>query len=138
MAARILLEDGTSALLAENSDTIRREETFFDDVRQAIISGLDSAQSEGTGWDAEVKAVGKLEITDVVRTSNTVVTVTLSAQSAYNITAQETITATIPAAAVLFVEAVVAAPTFTIAVAGGGGGTTILRQIAAHYYGGPN
>lgn len=118
MAAKFLLEDGVSYLLAENSDFLRREETFFDDARQAILTGLDSAQAEGTGWDAVVKA-GEV-VTAVVRTSDTVVTITLSAAATYNITAQETITATIPASAVLGAASVVAAPTFTIDFVGGG------------------
>jgi len=37
----------------------------FDDVRQSIITGLDSAQAEGTGWDAVVKA--GLAVTTVVK-----------------------------------------------------------------------
>lgn len=86
---------------------------LFDAQRQAIIDGLDSAQSEANGWDAEVKA--KIPVTDVVRTSDTVVTITLSAEAAYNITAQETITATVPASALQFgITPVVASPTFTI------------------------
>lgn len=42
------------------------------------------------------------------------VTITLSAQSAYNITANETITVTIPATAVTGGGAIVATPTFTV------------------------
>ncbi len=84
----------------------------FADIRQDIINGLDSAQSEANGWDAEVKA--KIPVTDVVRTSNTVVTVTLSAESGYNITAQETITVTVPASAVAGDSQIVASPTFTV------------------------
>lgn len=61
---------------------------------QLIIDGLNSAQSEGTGWNAEVR--DKMPVTDVVRTSNTLLTITLSAQAGYDITAPEVITATIP------------------------------------------
>ena len=71
--------------------------TVFDAQRQAIIDGLDSAQSEGTGWNAEVR--DKLAVTTVVRTSPTVVTITLSAQAGYDITVQETITVTVPVGA---------------------------------------
>jgi len=70
----------------------------FDAIRQDIIDGLDSAQSEGTGWNAEVR--DKEVVGAVVRTSDLVVTITLTAQAAYDITAQETITATIPASAI--------------------------------------
>ena len=64
----------------------------------ALIAGIDSAQAEGTGWDAVVKA--NLDYNDVVRTSDTVVTITLGPEATYNITATETISVTVPAAAV--------------------------------------
>lgn len=112
---RYLLENGTDALLAEDGNTLRLEGTFFDDVRQNIIDGLDSAQSEGTGWDAVVKA--GLAVTTVVRTSDTVVTVTLPAFATFDITAQEPITDTIPAVALATGGPLVATPTFTVAVA---------------------
>ena len=86
----------------------------FDAQRQNIINGLDSAQAEGTGWDAEVKA--KEVVGAVVRTSDTIVTITLTAEAGYNITAQETITATIPASAIDS-ALIIASPTFTIDVA---------------------
>lgn len=81
----------------------------FDAQRQNIINGLDSAQAEAAGWDAQVKA--NLAVGTVVRTSNTIVTVTLSAQAAYNITARETVTVTIPATAVAGAAQIVATPT---------------------------
>ena len=84
----------------------------FNGQRQNIINGIDSAQAEAAGWDAEVKA--NLAVTTVVRTSDTVVTVTLSAQAGYDITATETITATVPATALTGAGALVASPTFTV------------------------
>ena len=88
----------------------------FDAQRQSIINGLDSAQSEATGWDAVVKATQG--VAGVVRTSDTVVTVTLDAFATYNITAQETITVTVPASALSSVEAITATPTFTVSAVG--------------------
>ena len=89
----------------------------FDAQRQNIINGLDSAQSELLGWDNVVKALQG--VGGVVRTSNTVVTITLDAQLTYNITAQETITVTVPTSAILTSSiAVVGTPTFTVDVAG--------------------
>lgn len=83
---------------------------------QAIIDGIDSAQAEAAGWDAEVKA-NLVPATDVVRTSDTVCTITLPAQAAYDITAAEVITATIPAAALnISASTVTAYPTIDIAV----------------------
>ena len=50
----------------------------------------------------------------MVRTSDTVVTITLSASGTYDITAQETITVTVPATAVAGNVAITATPTFTV------------------------
>ncbi len=61
-----------------------------------------------------------LAVANVVRTSATVVTVTLPAVATYDIAAPETITATIPAAAVAqSAGALVAAPPFPVTVAAG-------------------
>ena len=86
--------------------------TPFADARAAIRNGLDSAQSEGGGWDAKVKP--NIPVANVVRTSDTVCTITLQAQGDYDITATETITATIPAAALTGAAQIVAEPTFTV------------------------
>lgn len=94
--------------------------TVFADIRQDIINGLVSAQAEGTGWNAERS---NIPVTAVVRTSDTVVTITLPAIAAYDITATETIAATIPNSALLGAVDVVATPSFTItAVVGSAGG----------------
>ena len=77
-----------------------------------LINGLDSAQAEATGWDAVVKA--NLDYNDVTRTSDTVVTITLGAEAPYDVTANETVTVTVPATAVAGTGAIVATPTFTI------------------------
>lgn len=98
--------------------------TVFDDIRQAIIDGLDSAQAEGTGWDAVVKA--GIPVSAVVRTSDTVVTITLPAFPTYDITAQETITATIPAVAVSSNTSIIATPTITVAPTSVGGGKIMV------------
>ncbi|MCH7875240.1 MAG: hypothetical protein IH965_08105 [Gemmatimonadetes bacterium] len=80
-----------------------------------LSDGLDSDSAEGTGWDAVVRA--GLSFTDVVRTTATVVTITLPAFAGYDITATETITVTVPAAALVQSgSAVVATPTFDVTV----------------------
>jgi len=108
-----IVTGGKTIILTLTGDTWVTAGATFDAQRQNIINGLDSAQAEATGWDAEVKA--KEVVTAVVRTSNTVVTITLSAAAAYDITAQETITATIPASALTTsASPVVATPTFTV------------------------
>lgn len=99
---------------------------WFDAIRQDIINGIDSAQSEGTGWDAIVKA-GQT-VGGVVRTSDTVVTITLDAFASYSITANETITVTVPASAVFSSNAIVGSPTFTV-TDGGGGPTLFLKDM---------
>ena len=86
--------------------------TAFEAARQAMINGMDSAQSENAGWDAEVKA--NESVTAVVRTSATVVTITLSAAGSFVITANETITVTIPAALLEGQIEGLAAGTFTV------------------------
>lgn len=88
----------------------------FDAQRQNIINGLDSAQSELFGWDNTVKLLQG--VAGVVRTSDTVVTVTLDAQITYNITATETITVTIPATALNLGLSTVGTPTFAITATG--------------------
>jgi len=90
----------------------------FADIRQDILNGLDSAQSEGYGWDIEVKA--KEVVTAVVRTSNTVVTITLTAQPGYDITAREVITVTVPASALISGGPLTGTPTFTVDPVSGG------------------
>lgn len=83
----------------------------FNAQRQAILNGLDSAQSEAAGWDAQLPSV---PVTAVARTSDTVVTITLPALGSYSVTADETVTATIPTPATSADQAIVASPTFTI------------------------
>jgi len=78
-----------------------------------ILAGIDSAQSETAGWDAEVKA--NFVAGDLVRTSETVATITIGAEALYDITAAETITVTIPAAVLANSSVdVVATPTITV------------------------
>ena len=110
-----IVTGGETLAITLTNDTWVAAGGTFDAQRQNIIDGLDSAQAEDTGWDAVVKA--GLSVTDVVRTSNTVVTVTLPTFASYDITATETITATIPATAVTGGNAIVATPTFDIGTA---------------------
>ncbi|MEE8060684.1 MAG: DUF2341 domain-containing protein [Gemmatimonadales bacterium] len=90
----------------------------FDTIRQAIIDGLDSAQAETAGWNTEVR--DKQGVGGVVRTSDTQVTVTLDAQAGYDITANETITVTVPASALVTSGSPIeATPTSDITAAAG-------------------
>ncbi len=83
----------------------------------ALLAGIDSAQSEAAGWDAEVKA--NLDYTMLTRDSATQCTLVLPASASYLITATETITVTVPAAALLASSSpVVSSPTLTVEAVG--------------------
>lgn len=103
--------------------------TPFPDARAAIRDGLDSAQSEAAGWDAKVKP--NIPLANIERLSDTQCRVTLQAQADYDITATETITATVPASAVVGNAAIVATPTFTVATAATGPVGTLSATLGA-------
>jgi hypothetical protein len=111
-----IIAGGKTITLTLSNDTWLASGASFNAQRANIIAGLDSAQSEANGWNNVLRDAG-IDVDDVVRTSDTVVTITLDAEASYNITAQETITATIPASAMsISALAVTASPTFTISV----------------------
>ena len=107
-----IVAGGKTIILTLTGDTWVASGATFNAIRQNIIDGIDSDLSESGGWDAQVKA--NQGVSGVVRTSDTVVTITLDAQASYNITATETITATIPASAVSLAAPIVASPAFTV------------------------
>ena len=108
-----IVTGGKTIIITLTGDTWVTAGVTFDAVRQDIINGLTSAQAEAAGWNAVVKL--NEVVASVVRTSNTVVTITLSAHATYDITAQETITATIPASALtLSAVNIIGAPTISI------------------------
>jgi len=107
-----IVNGGRTIILSVTGDTWVASGATFNAQRQAILDGLTSNQNETAGWNAEVRdneVVGA-----VVRTSERVVTITLSAASAYSTLASETITVTVPAAALVGAVAVVSSPTFEI------------------------
>lgn len=108
-----IVAGGNTITLTLTGDTWESTLGGDNTVTTALIAGLDSDGAEGAGWDAVVKA--GLTYTTVTRTSDTVCTVELPAFGSYNITATETITATIPASALTTSGSpVVATPSFTI------------------------
>ncbi len=108
-----IVTGGKTLIITLTGDTwIAAGALSFDLQRDEIIAGVDSAQSEATGWDLVPKATQSLG--GVVRTSDTVVTITWDAFPTYNITAIETITVTIPGTALTGGVPIVATPTFTI------------------------
>lgn len=96
----------------------------FNAQRQAILDGLVSSGAEINGWDAQSFAVG-----DVVRTSDTVVTITLSAAAGYTVPATETITTTAAANAMVFGAGIVAPETFDIVPSFQTSGTRVSAAI---------
>jgi len=114
-------------ILTVTNDTWVASGATFDAIRQDIIDGLDSAQSEADGWDAVVKATQG--VSGVVRTSDTVVTITLDAFATYDITSTETITATVPASSLTGGVAVVATPTFEVTPTGAVGVQQLLTMM---------
>ena len=107
-----IVNGGKTIIITLSNDTWVATGATFDAQRANIIQGLDSAQSELTGWNNEVR--DKEVVGAVIRTSDTVVTITLSASASYNITANETITVTVPATAATGGNAIIATPTFNV------------------------
>lgn len=103
-----IVTGGMTAILTLTGGTWAASGTAFNAARQAIIDGFTAAEAEAGGWNLTVKVAAV--VTNVVRTSSTIVTVTLPATAGYSITANENVTITIPAAALADVyEAVVSA-----------------------------
>lgn len=112
-----IVNGGETIVLTLTGDTWVAAGVTFNAVRQAIIDGLDASATPATGWNNEVR--DKELVTAVIRTSATVVTITLTASALYNISVDETITATIPASSlVTSVSGVIASPTFDITSTG--------------------
>ena len=105
---------GQTILLTISQGKWAASGTTFNAARQAILNGLVAAEAEAAGWNIEVSATGKQAVTTVVRTSDTVVTITLTASAAYATTADETVTVTVPGAAMEGQWAPVVAGTFTV------------------------
>jgi hypothetical protein len=104
-----IVAGGQTIIITLTNDTFV---AFNDTIRQAVIDGLDSAQSETLGWNNEVR--DKEVVGAVSRDSDTQVTITLTASPLYNITASETITVTVPASALTGASALTATPTAAV------------------------
>lgn len=107
-----IVAGGKTLILTVTNDTWVATVGADNSITTALINGLDSDGAEAGGWDAVVKA--GLTHTAVTRTSDTVVTITLPAFASYDITANETITATVPDTALSGGVQTVASPTFTV------------------------
>jgi hypothetical protein len=109
-AAEVKAGGETVTMTLANTEWVADGATF-NAQRQDILDGMSSNRSDPNGWDIRR---ADFAVSDVVRTSATVVTITLSASSAYAIGQTETITAVVPAAAVVYGAAITGAPTFDI------------------------
>lgn len=107
-----IVSGGQTIILTLADETWVAAGATFNAQRQAILDGLDSATGGGTAWNAQVRDL--MGVATVVRTSATVVTIMLTAAAAYAITIAETITVTVPGAAVVGGNPLIATPTFTI------------------------
>ena len=109
-----IVNGNETVIITLTNDTWVAAGGVFDGIRQDIIDGMDSAQSEGTGWNAEVR--DKEVVTAVVREIDDItVTITLTAAAAYDISANEIITMTVPASALVTSGSpVVGTPTYNI------------------------
>jgi len=85
---------GKQTIITMTSDTWKVAGTPFDQIRQIVLNGVTSAQTEATGWNKEVR--DKELITSVIRTSDQVVTITWTAAPDYDVTQNEVITVVVP------------------------------------------
>lgn len=109
--ARVVI-GGETIIITLSGDTWVAAGATFDAQRQPIIDGLVSLQSESFGWNAVVRP--NIPVTAVVRTSATVVTLTLPAIATYNIHTSEAIPPVVPGSAVVGGVAITATPTIII------------------------
>jgi len=92
-----IVTGGETIIITLTGDTWVATVGADNEITDALIAGIVSAQGEAAGWNAVVKE--NMVYGDITRTSDTVVTITLAAEATYEITADETITITIPATA---------------------------------------
>lgn len=108
-----VVNGGKTTIITLTGDTWVAAGATFNAQRQAIIDGFDAASSPTNGWNNEVR--DNEVVTAVVRTSDTVVTITWTAAASYDISATETITNIIPnAALVTSTGDITSTPTFTV------------------------
>ena len=92
-----IVTGGQTIILTLDEGQWNKNTAAFEAARQAVIDGMVSDKGEAAGWLVEV--TGNAVVGSVVRTSDVVVTVTLAVEASYATTLTETITITIPAAA---------------------------------------
>jgi len=99
----------------------------FNNVRQSIIDGFSSTDTESTGWNTQVR--DKMSPVAVTRASDTQVHITFSGFSSYSIAADETIFVTVPNEAINITSDINVQPTFVVTANVPGG--TEIENLAA-------
>lgn len=107
-----VINGGETVVISLQNATWAASGSTFNAQRQNIINGMTASVTTTNGWNNEVR--DNLAVTAVARTSDTQVTITLSAQAGLSITSNEIITITVPATATSESGALVASPSFTL------------------------
>jgi hypothetical protein len=94
-----IVAGGKTLILTLYNDTWVASGATFDAQRQNIIDGITSNKSETNGWDAEIALTRIIAVANVVRTSDTIVTITFVLDTIYDVTERELISTVIPASA---------------------------------------
>jgi hypothetical protein len=125
-----IVAGGATIILTLTDDTWLVPVGTDNPATTALIAGITSDNSEQFGWNNVVKA--NMVFGDVTRGSATEVTILLGAESTYNIVADETVTVTVPAAALAGIVPLVGSPTIPITAAIIAG-----AHVIGHAYAGP-
>lgn len=95
-----LVSGGTTVILTLTGGVWHADIASDNARTAALVAGMVSAEAEAAGWAAQILAGdGALDHTDVARTSDTIVTITLPASASYAVATHENITITVPAIA---------------------------------------
>ena len=106
---------GGQTLIITLTNAIFARGTVFNAARQAIIDGCIGDGDEEFGWNNYVRE--EIDVANVVRTSDTVVTITLDAAALTALASPEAVTITLPAVATNRAAALGVTPAFTISLA---------------------
>lgn len=121
-----IVSGGETLILTLTGETWVTVGSTFNSERQNIINGING--------DDDDQLRSGLDVTDVVRTSDTIVTITLSAIPGYDISSQIEYEITIPATALTGGNAIVATPTFTVDTTVQASSGVKIRRLGGVYY----
>ena len=107
--ADVVTGSSQTIILTLTSDTFLAAGAAFNATRQSIIDGLVATTDFITGFNTQVRP--NIAVAVVVRTSATVVTITLAANAGYSITAAESVGVLVPASALTISDIALAGDT---------------------------